>query len=837
MPTCPNCGEETPERARFCPVCGVAQTEVPGPQGLRKVVTIVFCDLCDSTKLGERLDPETLRQVIARYFEAMSEALSRHEGAIEKFIGDAVMAVFGTPTVREDDALRGVRAAAEMRSTLAELNDQLEERWGVRLQARTGVNTGEVITGDPSRGEGFVSGDAVNVAARLEQTAPPGEILIGEHTLELVRDSVVVEPVPPLDLKGKSEPVPAFRLVEVTDGPAERARKLDAPLIGRERELALMREAFDRAVAGRGCELVTLVGPAGIGKSRLAEDFVASVAGEAKVVAGRCLSYGEGLTFWPLRAIVEGLVGSADDESSDQAQARIARLLEDDDDTATIVERVAGALGQSEAAAYPAETFWAVRKLLEAAAREQPLVILFEDIHWAEPTFLELIEHLAGKTEGVPILIVAAARTDLFDVRPDFGGAVAAATKLELHPLGAEQSRTLIEQLVGDAGAAADLPDRVFAAAQGNPLFVEELVRMLLEERHADVPPTIHALLAARLDRLDPAERVVVEAAAVVGRSFSGGAVLELVGGDDRAELERQLSALVAKQLIEPDGSRFAGEQTFSFNHILVRDVAYQGILKGQRSELHASFAAWLERVAGERANEYEEILGYHLERAHRYLAELGPLDERGRELATRAAARLGSSGGRALARGDIGPAVNLLERAVSLLAEDDPLRRDLTVKLGIALAESGQLSRADALLHDRLEAERRGSAYVVFQDPTGKQQVVTLEDDQEKVAIGRRVENDIALAWDQEVSREHAQLLRGPEGWTLVDDGSRNGSYLNGQRVSGRHPLRDGDVLRFGDTVVLFRAPATDERRKEVSLAPDQVTYMGVRPPQAPER
>jgi class 3 adenylate cyclase len=800
-------------------------------------VTIVFCDLCDSTKLGERLDPETLRQVIASYFEAMSEALNRHEGAIEKFIGDAVMAVFGTPTVREDDALRAVRAAAEMRSTLAELNDQLEQRWGVRLQARTGVNTGEVITGDPSRGEGFVSGDAVNVAARLEQTAPPDEILIGERTLDLVRDSVVVEPVTPLELKGKSEPVPAFRLVEVTDGPAERARRLDAPLVGRERELALLREAFDRTVEGDGCELVTLVGPAGIGKSRLAEDFGASVAGEAKVVTGRCLSYGEGLTFWPLRAIVEGLVGSADDESSEQAQARIARLLEDDEDTATIVERVAGALGQSEAAAYPAETFWAVRKLLEAAAREQPLVLLFEDIHWAEPTFLELIEDLAGKTEGVPILIVAAARTDLFDIRPDFGGAVEAATKLELHPLGADQSRTLIEQLVGDAGAAADLPDRVFAAAQGNPLFVEELVRMLLEERHADVPPTIHALLAARLDRLEPAERAVVEAAAVVGRSFSGGAVLELTGGDDRDELERQLSALVAKQLIEPDGSRFAGESTFSFDHILVRDVAYQGILKGQRSELHAGFAAWLERVAGERANEYEEILGYHLERAHRYLAELGPLDERGHELATRAAARLGSSGGRALARGDIGPAVNLLERAVSLLAEDDPLRRDLTVKLGIALAESGQLSRADALLHDRIEAERRGSAYVVFQDPSGKQQVVTLEDNQEKVTIGRRVENDIALAWDQEVSREHAQLLRGAEGWTLVDEGSRNGSYLNGQRVSGRHPLRDGDVLRFGDTVVLFRAPVADERPKEVSLAPDQVTYMGVRPPQAPER
>lgn len=835
MPTCPSCGEETPERARFCPVCGVALTEVPTPQGLRKVVTIVFCDLCDSTKLGERLDPETLRQVIASYFEAMSEALRRHEGAIEKFIGDAVMAVFGIPTVREDDALRAVRAADEMRATLAELNDQLEERWGVRLQARTGVNTGEVITGDSSRGEGFVSGDAVNVAARLEQSAPPDEILIGETTLELVRDAVTVEPVPPLELKGKSEPVPAFRLLEVAAEPAVRDRRLNAPLVGRAPELATLRAAFDRAVAQRRCELITVVGPAGMGKSRLVEDFGESLADEARVVAGRCLSYGEGLTFWPLRAIVDGLVGSADDESSAQVQDRIAKLLDHDDDAATVVERVSGALGLTDSTAYPAETFWAVRKLLATAAREQPLVILFEDVHWAEPTFLELIEHLATTTEGVPILLVAAARTDLFDVRPDFGGAVAGATKLELHPLDAAESRMLIEQLVGDAGAAADLPDRVFEAAEGNPLFVEELVRMLLEQRDADVPPTIHALLAARLDRLDPAERAVVEAASVVGRSFGGDAILALHESDDRAELDHHLVSLVRKQLIEPDGGRFAGEGTFSFTHILVRDVAYQGILKGHRTELHARFADWLESVSGERAHEYDEILGYHLERAHRYLSELGPLDDRGRELAGRAAGRLGSSGGRALARGDIGPAVSLLERAVSLLDDDDPAQRDLTVKLGIALAESGQLSRADALLHDRIESERRGSAYVVFQDGGGKQQVVTL-DDGGTVRVGRRGDNDIALSWDQEVSREHAQLRRGEEGWTLVDDDSRNGSYLNGQRVSGRHPLRDGDVLRFGDTVLLFRAPAADEQRKQVSLAPDQVTYMGTRPTQPPE-
>ena len=816
-------------------------------------MTIVFCDLVGSTKLGESLDPESLRQVITRYFEAMSDALGRHGGTIEKFIGDAVMAVFGIPTAREDDALRAVRAAVEMRNALGELNGQLDLQWGVRLQARTGVNTGEVIAGDASQGgQNFASGDAVNVAARLEQAAPPGEIFIGKHTLELVRDAVLVEPVPPLDLKGKSEPMPAFRVVDVADPAARLDRGLNPPLVGREHELATLREAFDRTVAERTCELVTLVGAAGMGKSRLAKDFAHSLGGEATVVSGRCLSYGEGLTFWPLREIVDELAGTDDSVSSEAVQARIARLLPEDDDTATIVERVAGALGLSDAAAYPTETFWAVRKLLEAAAGEQPLVVVFEDIHWAEPTFLDLIEHLAGTIRGVPIFIVAATRTDLFDTRPDFARDLAGATRLELQPLSGADSRMLIEHLIGDAGAAADLPDRVFSGAEGNPLFVEELVRMLVDERHIEqgesgvssvrelsavtVPPTIHALLAARLDRLDPAERAVVEAAAVVGRSFGRGAVLELGHGDDRPELDRQLSALVRKQLIEPDGGRFAGEGTFSFTHILVRDVAYQGILKRHRTDLHARFAGWLERETGERAGEYEQILGYHLERSYRYLTELGPIDERGRELAARAAARLGSSGGRALVRGDIRPAVNLLERAVSLLPDDDPARRDLTVKLGIALAETGQLSRADALLHDRIEAERRGSAFVVFHDGTGQQHVVTLDDEKSTITVGRRVENDVALSWDNEVSREHAQLLRGQEGWTIVDEASRNGSFLNGQRVAGTHPLRDGDVLRFGDTVVLFRAPARqDEQRPAVSIEPEQMTHIGERPTNPP--
>jgi predicted ATPase len=346
------------------------------------------------------------------------------------------------------------------------------------------------------------------------------------------------------------------------------------------------------------------------------------------------------------------------------------------------------------------------------------------------------------------------------------------------------------------------------------------------------VPPTIHALLGARLDRLGAPERAVVEAAAVAGTSFAGGAVLELGRGEDRSELDRHLNALVRKDLIQPDHGRLAGEGTFSFKHIMLRDVAYQGMLKESRADLHERFADWLEGTAGERAGEYEELLGYHLERAYGYLAELGPIDDRGRALAARAATRLGSSGARALARGDIPPAVTLLERALSLLDDDDPARRDLTLKLGIALAETGQLTRADGLLHDRIAAERRGRTFIVFHDRTGKQHVVHLGDEETPITIGRQVDNDVALSWDHDVSRRHAELHRESEGWSLVDAGSRNGSYLNGQCVRGRHPLREGDVLRFGDTVVLFRSPAPDaEGGSAVSAQPGQLTSLGQRP------
>ncbi len=843
MRACPSCGEQAPEEARFCPVCGTALGSAPAAQGLRKIVTIVRSDLVGSTKLGEALSPETLRQVLARYFDAMSEVLMRHEGASQRFIGDAVMAVFGIPTVHEDDALRAVRAASEMRAALRELNEQLDLRWGVRLQARTGVNTGEAIVGDPSQGEDFVSGEAVNVATRLERSAPPREILIGEQTLELVRGAVLVQAVAPLEVEGKRQPVRAFRLLDVASPDRGIDRGLSSPLVGRELGLHELREAFDRTVSAGTCELVTVVGPAGVGKTRLTSDFVRSLGGAATAVTGRCLSYGQGLTFWPLREIVAELAGTEDGDSPDEVLTALNRLLPADDDRATVAERVAGALGVVDSSAYPEDTFWALRKLLEAVASERPLVVVLEDVQWAEPTFLELIEYLPMAIGSLPILLIAVTRAELFDIRPNFAQGLPDARRIDVEPLSEADCQALVEQLVGEAGVATDLSDRVALSAEGNPLFVEELVRMLIEERHLGqdastlpMPPTIQAVLAARLDRLDSAELAIVKAAAVIGKSFSSEAALLLAGRSDRSEVESHLGALVRKQIIEADGGRFGGRRTFSFKHILLCDVAYQSILKAQRADLHERYADWLEREAGERASEYQEILGHHLERAVHNLSELAPIDERP-ELATRAARHLGASGTRALARGDIRPAVSLLERAVSLLPDDDPARRDLTLKLGIGLAESGDLSRADALLADRIRAERQGRAFVALHDGGGSQRVVTLENERSPITIGRRPDNDIVLSWDSEVSRRHAQLLHTGEGWALVDDESRNGSYLNGERVTRQRPLRDGDVFRFGDTVVLFRAPVLDEHRaRDVFLEPEQVTYMGQSSTHAPK-
>ena len=720
MPLCPSCGEDNPARARFCLACGSALPEAVAPPERRKVVTVVFTDLTGSTALGERLDPEAVHRAMRRYFEAMQGEIERHGGTVEKFIGDAVMAVFGIPTAHEDDALRAVRAAHGMGGALAALNEELEP-WGVRLAVRTGVNTGPVVAGDPGRGHAFVTGDTVNVAARLEQAAGAGEILIGPATERLVRGAVRVERVAPLSLKGKEKPFAPFRVVEVLPDRPPARRELGSRLIGRDDELALIERAFAGAAAEGSCRLVTVLGAAGVGKSRLAHEFAVRLGPHAHVLRGRCLPYGEGITFWPLAEVVKAAARIDEHDPPEEARRKIGRLLPAADDAALVAERVAGALGIATSSAPVEEIFWALRRVLEALARERPLVVVFEDIHWGEPTFLDLVEHVAELSSGAPITLLCLARPELLDARPTWASAGPRAVTIRLDPLTRRDSR----RLMGDLLSCPDLPEawtsRIADAAAGNPLFVEELILMLIDDgvlrrqdgswqvlgefAALDVPPTIGALLTARLDRLDAPERVVIEGASVIGEEFWRGAVAELSSERVRAGLEAHLGALVRRELVCPGGARLWGEEPYRFGHILIRDAAYDGILKASRSDLHERFAHWLERRAGARVFEYEEILGFHLEQAHRCLAQVAPLDERRRMLGLRAAERLGAAGHRALGRDDMPAAVNLLERAVTLLGPEEPLRAELLLALGIAATELGELSHAERVLDEAATA------------------------------------------------------------------------------------------------------------------------------------
>jgi class 3 adenylate cyclase/tetratricopeptide (TPR) repeat protein len=664
-----------------------------------------------STALGEALDPESVRRVMERYFDEARTALEQHGGTVEKFIGDAVMAVFGIPQLHEDDALRAVRAAADLQGRVADLNRELQSNWGVQIAIRTGINTGEVVAGDARKGDAFATGDAVNVAARLQQAAGPGEVLVGDPTRRLLKEAIRLEAVEPLALKGKSEAVPAWRLLEVLPDVPVFTRPLRAPFVGREVELAELEGEFTRAVDERSCRLVTVLGPPGIGKSRLARELLSTAGKRARIVIGRCVPYGEGITYWPLAEIVDQVAG--------RDPAAIAELVADEESAELIAERIAGAVGRAEAEVRSEEIAWAVRKLLEALARERPLLVVLDDIHWAEPTFLDLIEYLAGFTSG-PVLLLALARPDLLDERASWSMPRPNARTILLEPLSERQAETLIEQV----GAGTELSEsalrRIAEASEGNPLFVEQMLAFQAEDGGlADepvIPSTIQALLAARIDRLAPKERAVIECASVEGRSFHRGAVSELLPDASRASLGGDLMSLVRKELIRPDRAEFAGDDGFRFVHALVQDAAYAAMAKELRAELHERFATWLERAAGERLVEFEEVLGYHLEQAYRYRAELGPVDEHGRALGRLAAGHLAAAAERALTRGDLPARANLLSRATLLLPADDPVRLELLPELGMSLMWRGEFATAETVLSDaikdsvRLGDERLGA-------------------------------------------------------------------------------------------------------------------------------
>jgi class 3 adenylate cyclase/tetratricopeptide (TPR) repeat protein len=654
----------------------------------RKTVTVLFCDVTGSTELGEHLDPEALRRVMLRYFEEMRAVLERHGGTVEKFIGDAVVGVFGIPVVHEDDALRAVRAGAEMQERLETLNGELESLWRVRLEARIGVNTGEVVADE---GVALVAGDAINVAARLQQSGEPGKVLLGESTYRLIAHTVKAAALDPRAMKGKASPVSVWRLEEIAREARMLSARPDAPIVGRERDLEALRASFDHAVADCRCNLVTVVGPAGIGKSRLARELGAAIREQAQIVIGRCLSYGEGITFWPIGEIIRDLADISGDDSPEGARSKIHSLAAPED-SALVAARVATTVGLNDEPMEIPDCFWALRRLFEAIATQGPLVLVVEDIHWAEPTLLDLIEHLGDRATG-PIMLLCLARPELYEDRPSWKAPVL------LEPLDEPDAQELARRFGGTEHAA-----RIAEVAGGNPLFVEELAAMLVETGdRSTMPPSIGALLAARLDRLEPDERAVVQRAAIASGEFWASGVANLCPPEMQPRVAGLLHGLVRKRLILPAASTALAEDAFRFAHLLLQEAAYVSLPKVVRAELHSRFADWLKRKLGVRAVEYEEILGYHLERSYRLREEVGPVRAEDRAAARRAATLLGMAGQRAFTRADFAATKVLLERAINLLSQDDAMRLELLRQLSTALWWSGDLSRADELLADLL--------------------------------------------------------------------------------------------------------------------------------------
>ena len=648
---------------------------------MRKTVSVVAADVLS---IGGPHDPEALRRPMSLAVETVADVLERHGATTEASAVGGVIGIFGLPSVHEDDALRAVRAATEARDELAALSASLERDWGVAVALRSGVNTGEVVAANTTA-HSAVAGDAVSVAARLQQAAAPGEILLAEQTERLVHDAVRAER-PEANALTATIGAPAWRLLELTAGAPGYARRFELSLVDRVDEVAHLQQAFARAVAGRTLHLVTVLGPAGIGKSRLAAELVREVRSDASVFEGHCLAYGEGITFWPLREIVEK-VGD------------LAPVLGAEEEADVIADRLHGATGIAGKASANEETFWAARKLFEALARDAPLVVILEDAHWAEPAFLDLVEHVAEWSSDAPILLLCLGRPELAETRPRLVGGRAAVSSIFLEPLSDADSDELITQLLRGRELPAEIRAQIAAAAEGNPLFIEQMLAMVAEQNGAGgrgirVPPTIHALLAARLEGLEAPERAVLHRGSVIGREFRRPAVFELFPQDERAVVPEALERLVRRELLRP-----AQEDAFRFRHLLLREVAYESLPKLARAELHGRFGDWLDRAGGE-----QEVVGHHLERAYAYRAEIGPVDAAGRTLARRAATRLGAAGRAAYERGDLQAAVDLLSRAVELLEPGAAGRVELLAELGEALRETGDFERAEMVLDEVIE-------------------------------------------------------------------------------------------------------------------------------------
>ena len=749
-PRCASCGAELTPAAKFCAECGadIRSLAPPTPVSARKVVTILFADLAGSTALHERLDPESVTAFMERYYAAMCAAVEAHRGTVVKFLGDGVMAAFGVPRVAEDDALRAVRAAVAMQQAFDDLARHASAAVG-EIGLRVALNTGEVVVNADNTD---VVGDPVNVAARLQQEARNGDVVLGESTHRLVATLVTLAPLGSVTLKGRAEKVTAYR-VESLERPAGAAT---VAFVGRDEELGRITAVYDTAVAAPAARLAVLLGSPGLGKSRMIDEFTSLLGDRASVITAQCDAAG-GATFAPVAEALREFLRREDGSAvgafelarhpgmNSRAESLESPLKGPPDSPSAVsfsglgttepgnsfpgdalLTALAGAMPTSDSertriingitallAGFPAspeETFFIIRRFLAALAGMRPVVLVIDDLQWAEPLLLDLVEHLVQWGSGAPLLVLVGARPELRDLRSSLvtpGGFV--ADVVTLSGLDAGAAMRLAANVIGAADLPAAVAAKVLVTSEGNPLFVGELVRMLVDEgaierqgerwvvganlANLEMPPTIHALLAARIERLRPEERTVLERAAVVGRHFSRSAVAALLGRNG-SQLDARLEALRRTQLIERDTGWFLGEPVLRFHHVLIRDAAYRRLLKGTRAELHEQLADWIEAQVKD-APEHDEIIGWHLEQAHQHRRELGPLDAKGKTLGERAATRLAAAGRRSLARDDLPVAADLLGRAIDRLDSDDPARAELALDWCEALLAAGDVGTA----------------------------------------------------------------------------------------------------------------------------------------------
>jgi DNA-binding SARP family transcriptional activator len=642
--------------------------------------------------LSGEVDPELVSEVARRAFTLASRSVERHHGVAYRLLDSRVLAVFGARSTHEDDVLRAGRAAIEACSELSTLGAELERDIGVRVRSRAGIDAGIALVHREESGALAITGSVVDGAHRALESANVAEVVIGGVARSLLAGVGRLEP------SGTG----LWRLLEIQAGASGVARRLDQPLVGRTAELSELRHLLERVVGERRCLLATVLGEAGIGKSRLALELRASADGELTVLAGACRSYGEGVTFSPVAEIVRDLIGD------DDVRAGVARLLAGERDADAIADVIARTSG-GEPQPATEEVFRAVRRLLETAARERPLAIVFDDIHWAEPTFLDLVEHVAETARGVPVLLLCLARPELLEDRPSWGGGKVNTTTLLLEPLSDTDCLALIEQLPAGSELHEETRARIASFAGGNPFFAEQLLAMLEHDPgfadELSSPPTVQALLGARLDRLKANDRTVLEHASVLGIEFGRGALAQLVPEQLQARVDESLDRLVRSDLVRSLDPAILVREGYAFKHALIREAAYGSLPKDRRAELHVQVAELLEATSHEKL---DEVIGYHLEQAYLHRRALGRLDKGDRRLAQRAAERLGTAGRRAHAARDTHGAVSLLTRAARVLADDDPDRPELLAVLGEALRDAGRLALADSTLVEAIEAAAR---------------------------------------------------------------------------------------------------------------------------------